>query len=257
MGDIVLILLFLAIYLVIWIEWAPPLLGAVMNYLVALIIIESGFSELPGGFGLALIVIGIIAFVSVYFWHKRKGIEPDPFEYVLVMTWKILGRLSNSVVAGFTWCRNNSKQYFLRRPEKSALSGLSTPRRLWFATLALVVSGPFASILAFLVVFSISTTYRSILGELDGGASGGPEIWKLIVVYPFFLALLALDIVFQFWFISVPLIVGAGFAGAKYALRSEHFYRSLFVAILVTGVIYAMSFYFINAMGWYDEPYID
>lgn len=257
MGDIVLAILIVTAISVVWIEWAPPLLGVVLNYLISFSIFASGIADLPSGWGQSLIAIGVIYIVSTYFWSKRKNIDPEPLEFSIAIIWRILTRARDVFMTIVRWCRKNIAAYFQSRERTRGPAQSSSLRRTWIGMLALIVSSPFAAVFPFLILATFLTVKAYVLGELGSTAAGPPSILKPILGYALFGIFLTLDMIAKLWFVSLPLIAGAGFAGARYAERSEHFYRRIFIAMLITGVLYVAVFLFVSAMGWYEEPYID
>ena len=240
----------LAVYVVAWIEFLPKRLDVIPLTLIGLCIIGFGIGLLPHWLGFVAIMLGV---AKVNWVLRRFGIDVD---------WRGVRSVFGGMLRA-VWTGIQAALAFLfgllARATRSAAGKVKTRRermdtagqpRRWPSALGLIALSPIAAIPAALII-SLALVVGSVVFDIVSG-----ELIDFGVLFPGWLAggflMIAhgLDLSLRGFLIVIPVLGVAGYAGAKFALSSESYWRGFRRSALALGSIYPALFLVGYVAGW-------
>lgn len=257
MGDIILFVFVIVALTTIWVEWVPRKYDIVIGVSFSIMIIGIGIRWLPNWYGWLVVVIGIADFA----WQYNKGVRafdwPTPVDVSKGVDRGIRAGIGSA--SNFFRKENSSaaRAAVVEEPAPPERSKWRMSPRVWIGGIALTVLSPITAVPAAIVLAIVLTITNSVLIDSGSLVSGVAASAKAVLGNAYLIQVATLDLMIRGFLLTVPLLLAAGFAGARWADRSVSYWRRLVGASVLIGALYPSIFIVASAMGRFNEPFFN
>ena len=257
MTDIVLLLLFVAIFAAVWIELIPERYGIFAKLLMTLVVIIIGIGWLPSWPGWVILLIGIAQLAWIYFSPKRRREWPNLFSAPASVLRDSFSVVKSEVRSG-AGRRRDRKALRQAEPPREKTRFLTLDRlRKSAGAVFVVVFSPLAAIPSALVLSALLFTWNALFGNDPQAAVDLHGELKQALAIGFMAIIATADLFTRHWWISGPLLLAGGYAIAAYSIGSGIFWRRYSRGLLLFGIIYPVVYVAADIFDWFDRPFFN